>query len=85
MSYACTYKLLTIGHKTWKIIYKNGVYHWKGSKNHCRWCGKLEFQNKEVADFYALYLKIKYNKRQRSYYDYDCGTWHLTSNLHAWW
>jgi len=79
MRYNTVYKSVTDGRETWKIIKKNGVYHWKGSRRSCWNCPKVAFDYEDVAWLYSEYMHIKYNHQLDVYWDDSCGEWHLTT------
>jgi len=70
--------------KIYSIIRKNGKLHFRTPDKLERsyYCGKIIFSEEEVADLYAEYIEMKYDRYNRSYFCNDCLNYHLTSSLY---
>ena len=66
---------------TFSIVRRKNKFHFetKWDLKKCSYCNKLSFPDKKVADLYAYYLALKYNKTLRSYYSNCNFVYHLTS------
>jgi hypothetical protein len=68
---------------TFSIIKKRGAFHFKSEHtfDRCSCCDKISFPEENIADLYAYYMKIKYNKSLRSYFSRCNYVYHLTSQF----
>lgn len=73
---------ISVEYVPFSIVKRKNTFHFetKWELQKCSLCNKISFPEEKIANLYAYYMALKYNKSLRPYYSNCNFVYHLTSN-----